>query len=769
MNKPDVQIFRIDTVECFDEFACYVEQENCPLFALDVETDNKSEKLANLYGIGLCFKKGQAVYIPIRNPDGSRVWSIEAEADIADWIYVQAQRRKMIGHNILYDALVLENNWQLDFSPYIYSDTILLKHAINEEQPFALKEVAVNYLGEWADKAQDMLKENVLSKGGRWNAENKDMFLADTDILAEYCCWDVILTMYLFNMFSVMLHREGLEKLFYDEETMPLYREVTIDMKRRGFNIDIPYYENLKIELEQEILCLEDKIMAQIEEHIQPFLIEKLNKEVPVKKGGAFPKALAEVLDVELPRNKKTGAITFSEKEVQKKYAQLTLEGGGITGLHAACFYTWLLQEDQIEPSIPLELIREAQGKIYFAKEANKDERYLFNLASSQHLGWLFFEHFRLTPLSYTEHGKPQCDDEFLNTIENDYPFVQSLIDYRKLEKLLSTYVVGILDRQLDGIIYTSMLQFGTISGRYASKGPNLQNQPRVKDEESGLSPLVLKYTNSIRRGFIAPPGTIIVAADFGSLEPVCFAHTSGDEKLKDVFRHKQDLYSKVAIESFGMTMYSADKKAENYLGKHRKEVRANTKVFVLAVPYGAEAARIAEAMNITYKEAVKVIDDYLTAFPGLQKYMEKQNYLVKTEGKVYTEFGRIRHLPKAKRLYAEHGDQLLDYHWAKANDLLKERREFKNALNNAKNFPIQGLGAHITNRCMIAIAREFKAQHLDASIRLQIHDEIVCISSKAHAERVKKIVQEKMEQTVKLSIPLTAEPKLAQTWDEAK
>src|SRR5690606_745379 len=145
-------------------------------------------------------------------------------------------------------------------------------------------------------------------------------------------------------------------------------------------------------------------------------------------------------------------------------------------------------------------------------------------------------------------------DDDFLETLKSKKE-ISMLLDYKKLNKLLSTYVEGILERQIDGVIYTNMLQFGTTSGRYSSRDPNLQNQPRVKDaQDSGLSPVVLKYVNAIRKGFVAGPGRKVVNADYSSLEPVCFAHVSGDEKLRDVFRNGEDLYSRVAIETFNLT-----------------------------------------------------------------------------------------------------------------------------------------------------------------------------------------------------------------------
>jgi len=317
------------------------------------------------------------------------------------------------------------------------------------------------------------------------------------------------------------------------------------------------------------------------------------------------------------------------------------------------------------------------------------------------------------------------------------------------------------------------MLQHGTTSGRYSSRNPNLQNQPRIKDEESGLSPLVLNYVNKIRAGFIG--GTIngkkykVVNADYSQLEPTCFAHMSGDEKLREVFINGEDLYSRVAIDVFGLKNVSANKHAENYLKKLNPEYRQMAKVFCLAVVYGAEESRISGEMGISWREAKKVINAYLKAYPNLRKYMAKCNYNAKHYGMVRTEFGRVRHLQEAQSMFTLYGDKILDYKWAKRTNKQKIRSKFKNSLNNAKNFPIQGLAAHIVNRAMIALADAFDKNNIDGWISLQVHDEVTTIVREDQAELAAKLLQDCMENTTKISVPLYAEPIIADNWAEAK
>lgn len=762
MSQPNFETFIVDTPELFDSLKKYVENIrilgiDSDIVAYDIETNSKNEKTALIYGFGLAFTEQKAFYIPWRRPDGSLVWGEQGMARIKEWLWDTLAQKKVIGHNIIYDALVTENNFGYDISQFIHADTLLMKHTLDEENPFGLKDIAVTTLGAWADKAQDKLKAEVEAAGGRWTNDQKDMYLASTATLGEYCCWDVILTIMLFYEFEPKLIAEGVHDLFYNEEIMPLYKEVTIDMKRKGFPIDVPYYENLRGEITAEINNLEAEIHSLIKNDVQNFEFKLIDEDMPIARTGNFPKYYAEVAGIVLPIQKKTGKITIAKKAIELQKAA----AGGIGDE----LYDYILGTGKAE-ALKADLVIEAQKKYFFSK--NSDSKYIFNLRSNDHLIELVFNKWGFQPEEHTPGGKPKIDDDYFETLKGN-PVVDKLKDYKKLNKLLSTYVEGILDRQMDGIIYTSMLQFGTTSGRYSSRDPNLQNQPRIKDEDSGLSALVLKYVNAIRKGFIAGPNRKVVNADYSSLEPVCFAHASGDEKLRDVFRKGEDLYSRVAIETLGLSQYSALKKDPMYLKLHKPEFRQNAKIFCLAVPYGAEASRISDEMGISYKDADDIIQKYLNGFPGLKKYMYRCNHLAKTNGYAKTEFGRIRHLKEAKAIHTLYTDKIMEYKYAKKMSLEDVRRKYKNCLNNAKNFPIQGLAAHIVNRAMIAIAREFKKQGIQGWIALQVHDEITCIVIEEHADRAAKIVKDKMENTTKISVPLQAEPLIANNWGEAK
>lgn len=743
-----METYVVDTIEDFENLDRLLNSEQQGYLCLDLETDSAQEKIAKIHGIGLCINSNEAFYVPVRDNKKELLWSIEELEYIYDSISSVCRNRQLWGWNLIYDTLVWENNTGHRISEYAHTDGILLKHTLNEERPHGLKEVAVKYLGEWADKAQEALYENIKANGGSTTKDNLEMWKANEEVLAEYCCWDVLLTYKLIEMFLPQLKEQELEKFFFEEEVMKLFH-VTVDMKRHGFPIDVDYFRNLHEKISNDIKKLENDIITELKDIVEPYETGLLNEEFPVKNTGNFPKALAEILNIQLPT--KNGKITLAKKEVEKQI-----------GEH--WFYDWLLGEQGLWDN---ELTKKTQYALYFKKYPN-DSR-VFNLSSNDHLGWLFFQHLKLKPLSKTEGGKPQCDDSFLESIKEKYFFVQKLIDYKKLQKLDSTYIMGVLDRHVNGILYSSFLQFGTTSGRYSSTNPNLQNLPRIKDEEANLSELVLSYVNSIKRGFVAPRGYKIVNADYSQLEPCCFAHASGDEKLRDVFRKGYDLYSQIAIDVFGLTDCSADKKAKNYLKKVHPEKRQLVKVFCLAVVYGAGPGRIAEVMGVEYNFAQRVIEDYLDAYPDLKSYMERCDSLAKSQGYVKTEFGRIRHLPQAKALYSRWGNKLLDGRFSKQNGLGDLRYAFKNQLNLAKNFPIQSTAASLVNRAMIAFRERAKQKSLSCHIVAQVHDEITVIAKEEQAEEVRLLLKDCMEHTNYISVPLQADPIVNTNWAEAK
>lgn len=758
-TQPKFDTYLVNNWALFERLKTYCSAVKSEHLVLDIESDSLIEKSANIYGLGLCLSNHKAFYLVWRDKEGNLIWDVQQQQEILAWLKSFIPTKKIIGHNIIYDVLVLEHHWGIKIADYLYHDTILAKHCLDEENPFGLKEVAVAYLGPWADKAKEKLVENIKANGGRATKEHMDMHKADTNVLGEYCCWDVMLTYMLFTIFEEKINEEELRQFFYDEEVMPLYKTVTIAMKRRGFKVDVEYFSGLRTTIQKEIDALEDSVITSVKNYIQDFEQSLLDKDYPVKNAGNFPKAAADVLGIPLPIDKKTNKITLSKKAILQQ-AQATPQ--------FKAFYDWITEPGTKRP-FNSKVTRQIQEKLFFI--GKPEQRNVFNLRSNDHLAQLLCVEWNLSPLEKTETGKPKVDDEFLESIKNLYPEIVKIIEFKKLNKLHSTYIEGILERQVDGIIYASMLQFGTTSGRFSSRNPNLQNLPRVKGDDADISPLVRKYTNAIRKGFICRDGYRLVDMDYSSLEPRCFAHMSGDKGLQEIFEKNEDFYSSIAkkVKKYGPEVSTFKKDKETFLGNLFPEIRNIFKAMALAVAYGAEGHRIGELLGINKDEGARLVSEYLLAYPNLHRYMKTCDFEAKHNGMVRTVFGRIRHLKECKLMYNLYGDELLNYKWAAKRGMLKQRREYKNLLNNSKNFKIQGLAAHIVNRAMINIQKEFVEKNLDAHVILQVHDEIIVECATDIVETVKEIMRRHAENVVKLSVPLVAEPKAAGNWAEAK
>jgi DNA polymerase-1 len=177
---------------------------------------------------------------------------------------------------------------------------------------------------------------------------------------------------------------------------------------------------------------------------------------------------------------------------------------------------------------------------------------------------------------------------------------------------------------------------------------------------------------------------------------------------------------------------------------------------------------KLSKTLDISVEEADKIIHNYFSSFPGLKKAMDKYLREVKTTGKVTSKFGRVRHLPRAKEIYSKFGDGILDYNnlrkisqktYLPVAELKLIRKEYNNLLNNALNFPIQSAATSILTRSCIAMAKQFISEGIDAWLSLSIHDQAVVSCNKKDTARAKQIIQECMENTTKLAMPLIAVP----------
>lgn len=767
--------------------------KTCEYVAFDLETDSANEKKARVIGIGVTGHVNQGFYIAFWKWDTAsqslvRIVSAEDEEKFVWELCELLIKKKLIMHNGVYDITVMEDYYGILLTSALYADTILMKHTVDEERPFGLKDVAValqSQIGippeEVANQEQLELKESIEKAGGKATKTQMDIYKADFEIIGKYCCADVDLTLRLFFYFSKKLKEEGLEDFFYKQEVMPLYKHATIPMKIHGLKIDVDYFKELEKEVNHAIIRLSGEVFDMIREDVKPFVRQHLDDHVKATKTGRFAEELLLYYKIPIPSNKKTGKPTLAKSALQS----LAVSYPDHVALN------WLLYEPPFEeveemqeveqkdgtkaimpvkvkraledpnpPTLLDEVVYEVKKRIFVEK--NPDHPEVFNLSSNAHLSWLLFEHHGCKAKTHSrETGAAKVDKEALEGF--DLPFIPKLAELKKQEKLLSTYVSPILEKQVEGWLYPSMLQFGTTSGRYSCAGGlNLQTLPR--DDKR------------IKKGFVAPEGYKIVNADFSALEPRIFSWVSGDAGLKAVWLNELDLYSQIAIDVFNLEGVSARESDKNYLKKVQPDFRQKSKVFTLAVPYGANAWRIAQLMGIPVEDAQQIINRYLDAYPELKEFMANQEETAKQTGIVPTKFGRVRHMPQCKEL------------WNRYRGLLKNKKlmqehlgsipgseiyyEFRTLLNNSKNFPIQATAAHVCNAALIKLAKSFKQKNIDGWICLQVHDEISCIVKEDQAELAAGLLKDAMENnviTAQIDIPIKAEPLIADNLAEAK
>lgn len=652
--------------------------------------------------------------------------------------------KKLIGWNSAFDIPFTYNYFKVDLLDSLWSDAMLAKHTTDEEYPFALKECAKKEFGESAVSEQNDLLTDLESKG----ASKNELYKANYEIIAKYCMQDAKLTYRLNELYMQRMKQDGLLNFFLHDEVMPLYRLVTIPMEQRGIRLNLPLLHKTQTEIAKDIETLEAQIKSLLAPHTDLFLKWFLNKDYPAKRSGSFAQTAAIYFNADLPKTA-SGAPSLAAKAISALPED-------------SRFKQWFNAAIRLNDSEILDIQKLMHGP----------ENPL-NLQSKYHLKKIFFDTLGEIPLSTTETGLPQLDDDFLESVKHKYEFVPLLLDYNKLNKIKSTYIDRFVDEQENGRFYPRFLMHGTISGRLSG---DFQQLPRPK-QAGELSDLVLKYNNTIRAFFISNEGNSFIDSDYESLEPHVFAHVSNDDNIRNIFRQGHDFYSTIAIMTEGLQDVSADKNASNYLGKVNKQKRQSAKGYSLGIPYGMSAYKLHFELGISKSEAEQLVKNYLNAFPNLAKWMDNTKQQVLRSGRVKTETGRVRRMPLAKRHYADYGDTILDglklYDKYKDNSAkYKQMKEIysrvRNYVNNANNFQIQGLAASIVNRAAIKICKYFKDNNIPCYIVAQTHDQICYECPDALVPECSKVIQDFMENTYKISVPLKAPPTVAKNLYES-
>jgi DNA polymerase-1 len=350
-----------------------------------------------------------------------------------------------------------------------------------------------------------------------------------------------------------------------------------------------------------------------------------------------------------------------------------------------------------------------------------------FNLESPKQLQEVLFGKLGLPVKRKTPTGQPSTAEDVLEELADEFELPRIILEYRGLAKLRSTYTDK-LPEQINprtGRVHTSYHQAVAATGRLSSTDPNLQNIP-IRTAEG----------RRIRQAFVAPPGHVLIAADYSQIELRIMAHLSGDAGLLDAFAHDRDIHQATAAEVFGVT--SPDQVTPDQ--------RRAAKAINFGLIYGMSAFGLARQLGIERGAAQQYVDLYFQRYPGVKRYMDETRAMAREQGFIETVFGRRLYLPEILSRNA----QMRQY-----------------AERSAINAPMQGTAADIIKRAMIEVHRWLLGQP-HARLMMQVHDELVLEVAEDRVDGVLAELRGHMVAAADLRVPLKVEVGVGKNWDEA-
>ena len=350
----------------------------------------------------------------------------------------------------------------------------------------------------------------------------------------------------------------------------------------------------------------------------------------------------------------------------------------------------------------------------------------VFNINSTKQLGELLFDKLGLPPVKKTKTGY-STNADVLEKLKNKHPIIPAIMDYRMLTKLKSTYADGLIKQiGADGRIHTSFQNLVTTTGRLSSTEPNLQNIPVRTDLGA-----------EIRKMFVPKAGCVLVDADYSQIELRVLAHIAGDKTMQSAFCGGVDIHTATAAQVFGVPV----EQVTSLQRRHAKAVN-------FGIVYGISEFSLAEDIGVSRYEAKEYIDNYLTNYAGVRKYMKDVVANAREIGYTETMFGRKRYIPELKS----------------SNFNIRSGAE-----RIALNTPIQGTAADLIKLAMLRVEQALNESFPEAQLLLQVHDELIVECPEEIASQVAELVSREMQGIAALSVPLTAEAKFGKSWYEAK
>jgi DNA polymerase-1 len=350
-----------------------------------------------------------------------------------------------------------------------------------------------------------------------------------------------------------------------------------------------------------------------------------------------------------------------------------------------------------------------------------------FNLASPKQIGEILFGRLGLPVRKKTASGAPSTDEEVLQDLAADFPLPARILEHRSLAKLKGTYTdkLPLMVNPVTGRVHTNYAQAVAVTGRLASNEPNLQNIP-IRTAEG----------RKVREAFVAPPGHVIVSADYSQIELRIMAHISGDPGLLKAFAEGQDVHRATASEVFGVP-----------LAEVSTEQRRYAKVINFGLIYGMGAFGLASSLGIDQKSARDYIERYFDRFAGVRRYMDATRASAAERGWVETYFGRRIHLPEIRG----------------GNGPRRSAAE-----RQAINAPMQGTAADLIKLAMIAVQSAIDHEQRASRMVMQVHDELVLEVPQSELDWAREAIPRLMAGVAELAVPLRAEVGVGANWDQA-
>ncbi len=351
-----------------------------------------------------------------------------------------------------------------------------------------------------------------------------------------------------------------------------------------------------------------------------------------------------------------------------------------------------------------------------------------FNIASPKQLGDILFERLGLSGGKKGKTGAYGTGADVLEALAAEgHALPARVLEWRQLAKLKSTYTDALVQdiHPETGRVHTAFAQAVTTTGRLSSSDPNLQNIP-IRTPEG----------RRIREAFVAPPGQVLLSADYSQIELRLVAHVAGCGALIDAFHQGADIHATTAAQVFGVPEEGLD-----------PALRRRAKAINFGIIYGISAFGLARQLGIAQGEAKRYIDAYFERFPEIRTYMDETKAFCHAHGYVRTPFGRRCHVPGIK-------------------DRTPARRSF--AERAAINAPIQGGAADIIKRAMVRLPEALTDAGLAARMLLQVHDELILEVPEAEADATTEVVRAVMSGAASLTVPLVVDAGIGPTWAAA-